>query len=887
MDEHGTAAVMQNRPLYDDDRGFLKSSIRDKFLVLCVILIVLMAVSISTAYFVLTSRDKETSSRQRIQVAFDMLLHSMLDQIGNNVRGIEEFVQNSDHVGRMAYLYAMQMKRGALPDLLTTFTGASLLFDATTDLKNVAHVLTAERLVLYGTDASILASYQFRDEKEWVGVSAISQAGNQTYLPIEDLSRAMQMFSGAVPIPDLLFPPGIPTHFYGKIPDTTAVNLFNEDRKLGVRITVPIYYLNELVGLLTGDIFYTQAWIDQFASLSKTEIHLFIEDRANLGSLPAQSEPLTDTTQHTASATIQMLLQQRLAEPAVMHVTPLALGTPQYHQGVFTLLNENGTANTITVSVSKDLEHREMRNVLLSVLSIAGVSMTIAFGLSLSFSQRSMTSIQHLVNVMGATASGNLHYTAPVVSRDEFGLLATKLNEMISRLRRISSQTLEVSQAVTTTAETILQEFQTLSQQMQQQSTSVNAATMAVEQIDNFIDRVAGNVSELLTVSAQILDSNHLMSDSTTMVAESTGYLTDHLHEVSGFIDEVSATSQQMTAYATDLLKTVQTTESAVQHIGEALLSVSANTELSKTLAQETVEAALQAHDAVERSREGVLDLKDVIAQSAAIAQTVNTRSAEVSSMLDLVDDVAEQTALLSLNASILSAQAGSHGHGFAVVAQEIRNLSAETKASTKKIADLIKSLQKETAQSVKSITRGLAQADENVGLVNAVQDSLMIISAHARRSSSCAANIATVIQRTAADGRIVQASMETVTAQTADMQTRLQQEDHTLIDVVAAIENIGAMAEQVKKSNIEQHLAAENIETRMTRLRNGLDIIAQQTTHLQDHSDEIVAAMRQIDAITEYIVRHATTMSDQTLNRLIVQAEALQQELSIFQHEA
>ena len=96
--------------------------------------------------------------------------------------------------------------------------------------------------------------------------------------------------------------------------------------------------------------------------------------------------------------------------------------------------------------------------------------------------------------------------------------------------------------------------------------------------------------------------------------------------------------------------------------------------------------AAARGQASVEASIRGIAELKTVVGNTAQIIQEVNLWGEQVSSILGIVDDITEQTSLLSLNASIISAQAGVHGRGFAVVANEIKELAVRTKNSTREI---------------------------------------------------------------------------------------------------------------------------------------------------------------------------------------------------------
>lgn len=863
------------------EKSFLQSSIQRKFLLICLLLIVVMAASISAVYLSLTRRDKRQESQRRIQVAFDIVLHDMAAYSESFARGADDFLRDSLPIREATSMSYEMMGLHDADDIVRT-VARGYLVDVATDLEKFAHIVRVHRLVLYGPDASIMAMYQLQDGEEVMGLSTISDAGNQTFLRLDDPGTVKLMLDGDEPVPDALFPFGVQTHFFGDIPDATTVSFFTEDRKLGLRITAPIAHGETGAGVLVGDIFFTQRWIQQFADLSTTDINLFVGDQFSIGSFPEQESLPPGLAADLAPRRAAEMLRTTMAAHDV-RVSSTSIKDEPYYYGACALLDDGGGISTLGIGVSQVVEQQEIRSVLGTILIISGIAIVVAIVFSFILSHRTMQTIRHLVHVIGAAASGNLQRTALVRSYDEFGLLAVNINEMIMRLRDVSTQTQAVAHTVTLTSSDILQEVDSLAGLMEQQAGSVENTVEAVERIDGVIDGVVGQITDLLTGTEQILAALHRMSATSEAVADSTGYLKTDVQEVSNFIEQVEQASRQILTHADRLASSIEETEAATNQINALLVNVADDAEQAQHFATETAEAALDGQTAVERAIDGIDTLKQIVEASARIMYDVNQRSEQVSTILNIVDDVTDKTTLLSLNAAIISAQAGEHGRGFAVVADEIRELADQTRASTHEIGDLIHALQRHAAEGVRSVSSGIAKADEGVQLARDVNASLQRINQWATRSSERAKHTAQAVRESVTGSQAIQDSMHRVMEMMAGIRQEIEREEHNLSDVVASIENIQVMSAQVKEANDEQNSDTQTIEARMREFTRELTGISDQARNLQQNSDQIVDAMRRLGTITDTIVRHTTTMSEHTVTRLVHQSDALREGLNVF----
>ncbi|MBZ5628992.1 MAG: methyl-accepting chemotaxis protein [Acidobacteriia bacterium] len=257
------------------------------------------------------------------------------------------------------------------------------------------------------------------------------------------------------------------------------------------------------------------------------------------------------------------------------------------------------------------------------------------------------------------------------------------------------------------------------------------------------------------TAAALNLMKNNLRSaiEEVTLTAERLASATE----------EISANTTQAAAGAETQRDQVSQVATAMQEMAATVLEISGNSTKASECAQQAAQTAHGGGGIVDDTLTTIRSISMSVRDTAVKIAELGKSSDRIGKIVNVIDDIADQTNLLALNAAIEAARAGEQGRGFAVVADEVRKLAERTTKATKEIAEMIAKVQSETGSAVKDMELGTEQVEEGVAITSRAGESLKEIIGQAEQVGAMIAQIATAATQQSATNEHVNSRLEEI----------------------------------------------------------------------------------------------------------------------------
>jgi twitching motility protein PilJ len=441
---------------------------------------------------------------------------------------------------------------------------------------------------------------------------------------------------------------------------------------------------------------------------------------------------------------------------------------------------------TVTFATSMSLAPRDAAR---EPLQKAGALMMLVGGLTSfgitkiltgRYTKQVSRSVRDLQSNFEQVAQGNMGARASVSSQDELGLLSSSFNYMLQSVVTSNSE-----------AQRKAREMELAKDELQRQ---------VIRLLDDVEGAARGDLTVKAEVTADVLgavaDSFNLTIDSLRQIVQQVQVAAVQVNQSS---TESEAFARRLSSDALSQAEELAVTVNSVQMMTASIKRVAESARESEEVARTASSTALKGGEAVERTVAGIQEIRETVAESTRKVKRLAESSQQISQIVSVISQIASRTNLLALNASIEAARAGESGKGFAIVADEVRQLADRSAKALKEIEHIVLQIQSETGQVMAAMEQGTQQVIAGTKLAEQAKRSLDDIIQVSNRIDSLVRSITSDTIEQRETSKAVTEVMQSVEIQAQSTSQEAQKVSSSLENLVVVARNLLTYVERFK----------------------------------------------------------------------------------------
>ena len=384
-------------------------------------------------------------------------------------------------------------------------------------------------------------------------------------------------------------------------------------------------------------------------------------------------------------------------------------------------------------------------------------------------------------------------------------------------------------------------------------------------------ESAAANIAHSIQDVSEAANQSARTSQEMAQASEQQAYSSTN---AAGAMEQLQKSAAQAKAIGEQQCKAAQEADSELHNAAQAVREVTQAMQQMAQIAQRTTEIAGNGKLAVEQTISSMGQIRNHVQSSADKVAELGDMGRQIGTIVDTIDQIAEQTNLLALNAAIEAARAGEHGRGFAVVADEVRKLAVRATEATREIGGLIQRVRRGVDDAVAAmqtssheVSKGSANSEQAGSALLQILESVEIVTSSVNAVSQVALRMSMSVER-------VNSTFETVTHTTLENADATGSVLRTSEQVAAAIGNVAALSEQTAAGAQEMSASAEEVSASAQEMTV---TITGQAAHIASMSALAQELDKKMDQVKELVGRFNNFQWDRRANESASQKLAFQ----------
>jgi len=443
------------------------------------------------------------------------------------------------------------------------------------------------------------------------------------------------------------------------------------------------------------------------------------------------------------------------------------------------------------------------------------------------------------------------------------------LTNVLSQTRRLTEDLGELSRQ-------IIDQSEKLFRAAQSQAASVEDTGASIGQIDQGIREIHSRVDSLKNLSQETSSASFEIMTNIQQVSELAG-------ELAGFVRDLVTAISQMASNIKSVANASESLSAASTQSAVSMREIDQNTQEIRKRADESARAAASARERGIKAGElitvwaqGMDKIESTVSDSTKLMAELAQQSEAIGNIVNVISDIASETHLLSLNASIMAAKAGEHGRGFMVVATEIKDLARRTSESTKEIETLINRTRKAIKRSQEGIGQAFDSAQRGIQLSKEARQAIAGVLEGMEASTKYSQEIAHATEEQAKVSNQVYQSSSEVDERTQLIKAAMREQEDSSAYLKERAEKMRDLTERVKIAATEQAGGSQRVSKAMEELTAAVEPIRKATQDQARASSGIIKAMNQTKKAADLIaisVQNAENTAVSVLDQSLVLA--------------